>query len=173
MLLLRTTWIGMQALVLGVFFVLYQRIMAAKSSAGAKATLSVPKKPSLSDPQPQGADTMTVHEYDVAQVKEAVQQTVVQLVLIGVIHVYWAATMPLVTTSVMSLQRLYENKLVKIHFLGATGPDVARPFKADENPFAAFLPKPEPEAPVAAVDNAAPNAAPKNAGASKQTKKQQ
>jgi hypothetical protein len=151
MLMLRSTWVSVQILVLGVFFVLYQRIMAAKDAPSAKAKLSVPKKPSLSDPQPQGADEMTVHQYDVSQLKEAVQQVAVQLVLIAVIHYYWQATMPLITTSIMSLQRVWENKLVKIYFLGSSGPDLVRPFKPDENPFAALMPKPETTAPATAA----------------------
>ena len=39
----------------------------------------------------------------------------------------------------MTVTRLYGNKLIQLHLLGASGPDVQRPFKVEENPLAKML----------------------------------
>lgn len=139
MLILRVIWAATQLAAIGALAYLYTRIVAAKESAAAKRVLQVPKKPTIADPRPGGVETMTVHEYDLAQLKEAATGVVIQAVLILVIHIYWDATVPMVTTSVTALQRVVENKLIRIYLFGSTGPDFERPFKAEENPFAALL----------------------------------
>lgn len=139
MLILRIVWAATQLAAIGALAYLYTRIVATKDTPQSKRVLQVPKKPTIADPRPGGVETMTVFEYDLAQLKEAATGVVVQAVLILIIHLYWEATVPMVTTSVTALQRVVENKLVRIYFLGSTGPDFERPFKAEENPFAALL----------------------------------
>lgn len=143
MLILRVVWAATQLAAIGALAYLFTRIVAAKETRESKRVLQVPKKPSLADPRPIGSDTMTVFEYDLAQLKEAATGVVIQAVLILIIHIYWDSTVPMVTTSITALQRVVENKLVRIYLFGSTGPDFERPFKPEENPFAALLGAPQ------------------------------
>jgi hypothetical protein len=146
MLILRVVWGSTQLIALGALAYLYTLIAATKNTPNGKRELRVPRKPTISEPRPNGSDTMTVHEYDVAQLKEAVTGALVQTVLMLLVHIYWDATVPLVTTSITSLQRLVDNKLIRIYVFGSSGADLERPFKADENPFAALLGQQQPDA---------------------------
>ena len=39
----------------------------------------------------------------------------------------------------MTLSRMYESKIVKVHLLGASGPEYERPFKVEEGALAKML----------------------------------
>jgi len=80
---------------------------------------------------------MTVAEYDMKQVRQKLQQVVMQVLIVGGIHYKWGTTLPLVMSSLMGLMNLPEDPLVRIYLFGATAADdssLKRPFKA-KSPF--------------------------------------
>jgi hypothetical protein len=80
---------------------------------------------------------MTVHDYDLSQIKKGVQQVVMGLLIVGGIHYKWGMVQPLFIQCAMTPMQLYKNPLVKIFVLGEKGDVEKRPFK-EENPFAAL-----------------------------------
>jgi len=89
---------------------------------------------------------MTICEYDISNVKKALNQLGLGLLVVLGIHLKWDIIQPLFIQTLMVPLQLYKNPLVKIYILGQKGEVETRPFK-EENPFAAFLPQP-PAAPV-------------------------
>jgi hypothetical protein len=90
-------------------------------------------------------EEMTVSEYDMSQVKKALQQVLIGAVMVSFIHYKWGIVQPLFLQSIMGPMGLYKNpvrthhhpnsfciQMFKIFVLKET---VARPFK-EESPFA-------------------------------------
>lgn len=59
---------------------------------------------------------MTVSEYEMAQVKKALQQVVIGAVMVGFIHYKWAIVQPLFLQSIMGPMGLYKNPVNSHHF---------------------------------------------------------
>jgi len=136
-LMLRLLWASVHAIAGGIVFLLYQRIEASKKTEEGKKVLTVKVAPSMMSPQPaaDAEEKLTTAEYDARQLKELVTGIVMPAVIIVFLHYYYGAIAPLLSTSLLTLSRLYENKLVKIHLLKQSGNDLKRPFPAAENPF--------------------------------------
>lgn len=75
--------------------------------------------------------TTTIHAYDTAQLKQLFRSQMMGVGMMGVMHLYFKYTNPLLIQSIIPLKGAFENNLFKIHALGkpASG-DLKRPFKA-------------------------------------------
>jgi len=79
--------------------------------------------------------TLTVQEYDCAQVTKSIGQAAVALAITCGVHYKWGNPTPLLFQCLMTPIGLLDDSLVKIHLLGhaATG-KLQRPFKATTSP---------------------------------------
>jgi hypothetical protein len=75
--------------------------------------------------------TTTVMEYDKQQLRQLMKSQMMGVGMMGVMHLYFQYTNPLLIQSILPLKGAFESNLVKIHLFGkpATG-DLQRPFKA-------------------------------------------
>ena len=99
------------------------------------------------EPTPMGsteepkAVTTTVHAYDQQQLKGLFKAQLMGLGMMGVMHLYFNYTNPLLIQSIIPFKGAFEGNLVKVHLLGkpATG-DLKRPWKANSGmAFAWFI----------------------------------
>ncbi|CZT21731.1 probable PHO88 (involved in phosphate transport) [Ramularia collo-cygni] len=89
------------------------------------------------EPAPMGsteepkAVTTTVHAYDQQQLKGLFKSQLMGLGMMGVMHIYFKYTNPLLIQSIIPLKGAFEGNLVKVHLFGkpASG-DLKRPWKA-------------------------------------------
>jgi hypothetical protein len=89
------------------------------------------------EPAPMGSSeeaklvTTTVHAYDKAQLKQAFRSQLMGVGMMGVMHVYFKYTNPLLIQSIIPLKGIFESNLTKVYLYGkpATG-DLKRPWKA-------------------------------------------
>lgn len=89
------------------------------------------------EPAPMGsteepkAVTTTVHSYDSQQLRGLFKSQLMGIGMMGVMHLYFAYTNPLLIQSIIPLKGAFEGNLVKVHLLGypAKG-DLERPWKA-------------------------------------------
>lgn len=75
--------------------------------------------------------TTTVHSYDLQQLRALWKAQLMGVGMMGVMHVYFKYTNPLLVQSIIPVKGLFEGNLVKIHLFGkpAIG-DLKRPWKA-------------------------------------------
>lgn len=75
--------------------------------------------------------TTTNMDYDKGQLRQALRSQLMGVGMMGVMHLYFQYTNPLLIQSIIPLKGAFESNLAKIHVFGkpATG-DLARPFKA-------------------------------------------
>ncbi|KNG50503.1 inorganic phosphate transporter pho88 [Stemphylium lycopersici] len=73
----------------------------------------------------------TVKAYDLSKLRELFKAQMMGVGMMGVMHLYFGYTNPLLIQSIIPLKGAFEGNLVKVHLLGqpATG-DLARPWKA-------------------------------------------
>ncbi|KAI8940982.1 hypothetical protein NX059_002232 [Plenodomus lindquistii] len=73
----------------------------------------------------------TVKAYDLQKLRELFKAQLMGVGMMGVMHIYFKYTNPLLIQSIIPLKGAFEGNLVKVHLLGqpATG-DLARPWKA-------------------------------------------
>ena len=89
------------------------------------------------EPSPMGSTeepkvvTTTVHAYDQAQLRGLFKSQLMGVGMMGVMHLYFQYTNPLLIQSIIPFKGALEGNLVKVHLFGqpATG-DLARPWKA-------------------------------------------
>lgn len=89
------------------------------------------------EPAPMGSGeeprpvTTTNMDYDRQQLRQLIRGQLIGVGMMGVMHLYFKYTNPLLIQSIMPLKSAFESNLVKIHVFGkpATG-DLQRPFKA-------------------------------------------
>lgn len=89
------------------------------------------------EPAPMGSSeegklvTTTIHAYDAGQLKALMRSQMMGVAMMGVMHLYFKYTNPLLIQSIIPLKGALEANLVKIHIWGqpAAG-DLKRPFKA-------------------------------------------
>ncbi|KAK3321271.1 inorganic phosphate transporter Pho88 [Podospora appendiculata] len=88
------------------------------------------------EPAPMGSSeegklvTTTVHAYDITQLKTLMRSQMMGVGMMGVMHLYFHYTNPLLIQSIIPLKGALEANLTKIHLFGqpASG-DLKRPFK--------------------------------------------
>jgi Phosphate transport (Pho88) len=75
--------------------------------------------------------TTTIQEYDKSQLKSSFKSQLMGVGMMGVMHLYFRYTNPLLIQSIIPLKGVFEGNLVKIHLFGqpASG-DLKRPWKA-------------------------------------------
>jgi len=139
LLYVRIAYGTVQVLAITLWLVLYKMISGATNTK----KIRVPP-PAMGSGVEQ---EMTVCEYDISNVKKALNQLGLGLLVVLGIHLKWDIIQPLFIQTLMVPLQLYKNPLVKIYILGEKGQVETRPFK-EENPLAAFLPQP-PAAPPA------------------------
>lgn len=89
------------------------------------------------EPAPMGSGeeprpvTTTNMDYDKGQLRQLMKSQLMGVGMMGVMHLYFKYTNPLLIQSIIPLKSALESNLVKIHVFGkpATG-DLQRPFKA-------------------------------------------
>lgn len=86
--------------------------------------------------------TTTNMDYDKGQLRQALRSQLMGVGMMGVMHLYFQYTNPLLIQSIIPLKGAFESNLAKIHVFGkpATG-DLARPFKAGGGFMSAGAPK--------------------------------
>ncbi|KAI9339577.1 inorganic phosphate transporter Pho88 [Obelidium mucronatum] len=96
--------------------------------------------------EPKNVETVTTtnKEYDITKSNEAMQQTVLAVVMMCVMHFQFGFTRPLLLQSILGLKTLYGTQLFELYILNkpATGA-LARPWKKNmfEPPAVAATPK--------------------------------
>lgn len=89
------------------------------------------------EPAPMGsteeakAVTTTVHAYDMQQLRSLFKSQLMGVGMMGVMHIYFKYTNPLLIQSIIPLKGAFEGNLVKVHLFGtpAVG-ELKRPWKA-------------------------------------------
>lgn len=112
------------------------------------------------EPAPMGSQeepkpvTTTNMDYDKQQMRTLIKGQVMGLGMMGVMHLYFKYTNPLLIQSILPLKSALEANLVKIHVFGkpATG-ELQRPFKAANS----FMSTGEVKSDKASVENAEKN----------------
>jgi len=74
--------------------------------------------------------TTTVQDYDTTQLKSGVKSAVMGIAMMGVMHLYFGYTQPLLVQSIMPIKNVIESKVAQVHLRGkpAVG-DLKRPWK--------------------------------------------
>lgn len=77
--------------------------------------------------------TTTVMDYDKQQLRNMIKSQLIGVGMMGVMHLWFKYTNPLLIQSIIPVKSALESNLVKIHVFGkpATG-DLQRPFKAPQ-----------------------------------------
>ena len=74
--------------------------------------------------------TTTVQEYDTTQLKSSVKSAFIGVGMMGVMHLYFGYTQPLLVQSIMPIKNVLESKVVKVHlFKSEAVGDLKRPWK--------------------------------------------
>jgi len=74
--------------------------------------------------------TTTVQEYDTSQLKSAVKSSFMGIGMMGVMHLYFGYTQPLLVQSIMPIKSALEGKVAKVHLFGKEPVgDLKRPWK--------------------------------------------
>ncbi|KAH8590147.1 inorganic phosphate transporter-like protein pho88 [Bisporella sp. PMI_857] len=94
-------------------------------------TLKYVEQPPLGSTEEGKVVTTTVHKYDVEQMKTLYKAQLMGVGMMGVMHLYFKYTNPLLIQSIIPLKGAFEGNEVQIHLFGkpAIG-DLKRPFKA-------------------------------------------
>lgn len=98
--------------------------------------------------------TTTNMDYDKGQLRQLIRSQLMGVGMMGVMHLYFKYTNPLLIQSIIPLKGAFESNLVKIHVFGkpATG-DLARPFKNAGG----FMSQGQPKSDKASIENAEKN----------------
>ncbi|KAI9924337.1 hypothetical protein MW887_007289 [Aspergillus wentii] len=98
--------------------------------------------------------TTTVMDYDKGQLRTLMKGQLMGVGMMGVMHLYFQYTNPLLIQSIIPLKTALESNLVKIHVWGkpATG-DLQRPFKAANS----FMSQGQVKSDKASIQNAEKN----------------
>ncbi|KAK7512464.1 inorganic phosphate transporter Pho88 [Phyllosticta citriasiana] len=124
---IRALYIVSNLIIAGVYFYVKMQIDKKKDMNVLKY---VEPAPPGSGEEPK-AVTTTVHAYDLQQLKQLWKAQLMGVGMMGVMHLYFKYTNPLLIQSIIPVKGAFEGNLVKIHLLGqpAVG-DLKRPWKA-------------------------------------------
>ncbi|KAI4274770.1 MAG: hypothetical protein LQ337_003677 [Flavoplaca oasis] len=123
----RILYIVTNIIIAGVYLYLQSKINAKKDLTTLKYVEPAPMG-SADEPK---LITTTVHSYDLQQVRALWKSQLMGVGMMGVMHLYFKYTNPLLIQSIIPLKGAFEGNLVKIHLFGqpAIG-DLKRPWKA-------------------------------------------
>ncbi|KAK4183805.1 inorganic phosphate transporter Pho88 [Podospora australis] len=123
----RAAYIASNVIILGIYLYIQSVINKKKDLTTLKYV----------EPAPMGSTeegklvTTTVQAYDLTQLKSLMRSQMMGVAMMGVMHIYFKYTNPLLIQSIIPLKGAIEANLTKIHVWGqpASG-DLKRPFKA-------------------------------------------
>lgn len=130
--LIRAGYILSNLIIFGIYFYVSQQIAKKKDMTVIKY---VEPPPMGSTEEPKSVTT-TIQAYDQQQWRALIRAQLMGIGMMGVMHLYFKYTNPLLIQSIIPLKGLFEANLIKIHVLGkpATG-DLKRPWKASASLF--------------------------------------
>jgi len=135
-LLVQVGYAVVQVLTLLVWIYIYYEVNSKKNNTKIK----IPTKPSFSNPaESTELEETTIKEYDFSQIKKALTQFLIGVLIVVGIHIKWDMIQPLFMQCAMTPLSVYKNPLFKIFVLGEKGTIEQRPFKED-NPFSSLIP---------------------------------
>ena len=123
----RATYIISNLLIAGIYLYVQSKINAKKDMTTLKYVEPAPMG-SAEEPK---LVTTTVHSYDLSQLRSLWKTQLMGVGMMGVMHLYFKYTNPLLIQSIIPLKGAFEGNLVKIHLYGkAAIGDLKRPWKA-------------------------------------------
>lgn len=170
LLMVRGLYIVSNVLILGIYFYTQTQITKKKgtlifrksSRAQSYILIQITDMTTLKyvEPAPMGTGeeprpvTTTNMDYDKGQLRQLIRSQLMGVGMMGVMHLYFKYTNPLLIQSIIPLKGAFESNLVKIHVFGkpATG-DLARPFKNAGG----FMSQGQPKSDKASIENAEKN----------------
>lgn len=131
----RTLYIVSNLIIAAVYFLQYTKIQRKNDLTTLKYV--EPAAPMSGKTEPELVTT-TVKEYDMLELQKAAKSVLMGLGMMGVMHLYFKFSQPLLVQSILPLKNAFETKLAAIHVLGkpAVG-EYKRPFKAAPGLFGA------------------------------------
>ncbi|KAI4104187.1 MAG: hypothetical protein L6R37_003448 [Teloschistes peruensis] len=123
----RILYIVTNLVIAGLYLYLQNKINAKKDLT----TLKYVEPPPMGSADEPKLITTTVHSYDSQQLRALWKSQLMGVGMMGVMHLYFKYTNPLLIQSIIPLKGAFEGNLVKIHLFGqpAIG-DLKRPWKA-------------------------------------------
>ncbi|KAF7171326.1 hypothetical protein CNMCM5623_003736 [Aspergillus felis] len=148
--LVRCIYLASNVIILGLYMYTQSKISQKKDMTTLKYVEPAPMG-SGEEPRPV---TTTNMDYDKGQLRQLMKSQLMGVGMMGVMHLYFKYTNPLLIQSIIPLKSALESNLVKIHVFGkpATG-DLQRPFKAANS----FLSQGQVKSDKASVENAEKN----------------
>jgi hypothetical protein len=130
--LIRAGYILSNLVIFGVYFYVKLQIDKKKDLTVIKYV----EPPSMGSTEEPKSVTTTVQAYDQQQWRALIRGQLMGIGMMGVMHLYFKYTNPLLIQSIIPLKGVFEANLVKIHVLDkpATG-DLKRPWKANAGMF--------------------------------------
>ncbi|KAK3167749.1 hypothetical protein OEA41_010878 [Lepraria neglecta] len=124
---IRALYIISNLIILGIYLFMQQKINSKKDLT----TLKYVEPPPMGSSEEPKLVTTTVHSYDLQQLRGMFKSQLMGVGMMGVMHLYFQYTNPLLIQSIIPLKGAFEGNLVKIHLFGqpAIG-DLKRPWKA-------------------------------------------
>ncbi|KAA8642865.1 hypothetical protein EYZ11_010723 [Aspergillus tanneri] len=150
LLLVRGMYVLSNVIILAIYLYTQSKINSKKDLTTLKYVEPAPMG-SNEEPRPV---TTTNMEYDKQQLRQLFKGQLMGVGMMGVMHLYFKYTNPLLIQSIIPLKSAFESNLVKIHVFGkpATG-DLQRPFKAANS----FMNQGQVKSDKASVENAEKN----------------
>ncbi|KAJ3083575.1 hypothetical protein BCR33DRAFT_722317 [Rhizoclosmatium globosum] len=123
---IRAAYFTVQLLTLTIAYYIKNKI----EEKNDKTALIYTEAKSMFDPKNVETITTTVKEYDAKKADETMQQTVLAVVMMGIMHFQFGFIRPLLLQAIMGLRNVYTTPLFELYILGkpATGA-LARPWK--------------------------------------------
>jgi len=138
LLYVRIAYVGVQLLVLGVYYYVSMKIKQKNDLTVIKYV--EPKNP-MSPDATGGVISVTVREYDLQEVSKAIRGVLTGVAIMGFMHGYLKYTQPLFIQALMGLKGVYDSNEIAIHLLGRKPEgDLKRPFKQPPGLFGATGP---------------------------------
>ncbi|EYE90709.1 PHO88 family protein [Aspergillus ruber CBS 135680] len=127
LMLVRGLYVLSNLIILSIYLFTQKKINTKKDMTTLKYVEPAPMG-SSEEPRPV---TTTNMDYDKTQLRQLIKSQLMGVGMMGVMHLYFKYTNPLLIQSIIPLKSALESNLVKIHIFGkpATG-DLQRPFKA-------------------------------------------
>ncbi|KAK3114525.1 phosphate transporter (Pho88) [Teratosphaeriaceae sp. CCFEE 6253] len=124
---IRALYVVSNLIIAGVYFYTKMQIDKKRDMTVLKYVEPAPMG-STEEPK---AVTTTVHAYDLSQLRGLLKAQLMGVGMMGVMHIYFKYTNPLLIQSLIPLKGAFEGNLVKVHVMGvpAAG-DLKRPWKA-------------------------------------------
>jgi len=130
--IVRACYILSNVIIFGIYLYLKLQIDKKKDMTVIKY-VEPPQMGSSEEPK---SVTTTIQAYDKQQWRSLIRAQLMGIGMMGVMHLYFKYTNPLLIQSIIPLKGVFEANLVKVHLLGkpATG-DLKRPWKASAGLF--------------------------------------